>query len=388
MAAEQAAQIKRFTKHEWTVPSQTEAGAVYRVKLPVPGKRNDWRCTCPDYTNRTLACKHIWAVRFILTIQTPTIERYQPETIATDDPPDVSIPGVSCKHCNGVNVTRYGTSGKKPAYWCKPCARKFVLDDGFKRLKGDAKVVTLALDLYFKGVSLRQITDTLEQFFEVSVGHVTIYNWLQRYVSLLNDYAASLSPDVGDAKWHADEMKVKYGADWRWLWHVMDRETRYLLVSKVTKSRDLADARGVFQAAKDAAGGSPQVIVTDGLPAYVDAAKRVFNAGAKRENRHEREIHLTSQSRNNNPVERLNGTVRARERAARGLKSPRGPLTSGQAAYYNLVRPHSALGKTPAEAAGLSVPKKGNRWKALIEAAQKNQPNPNGGENDGEPTKN
>jgi transposase-like protein len=153
----------------------------------------------------------------------------------------------------------------------------------------------------------------------------------------------------------------------------MDRETRYLLVSKVTDSRDLADARGVFQAAKDQAGGvTPGVIVTDGLPAYIDAAKKVFDAGGKRDARHEREIHLTNQMANNNMVERLNNTVRGRQRPARGLKKPKGPITAGQAAYYNLVRPHSALkGKTPAEAAGLDVPTQGNRWEGLIKKAAK-----------------
>jgi hypothetical protein len=51
----------------------------------------------------------------------------------------------------------------------------------------------------------------------------------------------------------------------------------------------------------------------------------------------------------------------------RGFETPDGPLTKGQAAYYNLLRPHQSLGgRTPAEAAGVSLPKDGNRWAALI----------------------
>lgn len=366
-------EIRRVTQYEYRVPSQQADGPVYRVKLPGGQGRTHWSCTCPDHVHRQQDCKHIWAVRLVVAAQSPAPKPSTPAPLETDSPPDMSPLGIACKHCGGENVTRYGTCGRKPAYWCKPCARKFVVDDGFKRLKADAKAVTLALDLYFKGVSLRQITDTLEQFFDVEVSHVTVYNWLRRYVDMLNQYAATLTPQVGEAKWHADEMKVKYGQDWRWLWHVMDRKTRYLLVSRVTTSRDLADARGVFQAAQDAAdGASPSVIVTDGLPAYVDASKKVFQAGAKKDRRHEREIHLTNHAINNNMVERLNGTIRGRHKNTRGLKSPKGPLTTGQQAYYNLVRPHSALrGKTPAEAAGIPVPTKGNRWKAIIEDAVK-----------------
>lgn len=202
-----------------------------------------------------------------------------------------------------------------------------------------------------------------------------MFNWLNRYVRLLNDHAATLRPDVGAAKWHADEMKVKFGAEWRWLWHVMDRQTRFLLVSKVTDSRDLADAKGVFSAAREQAGGAtPAVIVTDGLPAYIDAAKRVFGTGMERTPKHIREIHLTDSRSNNNMVERLNSTVRGRHKNVRGLKSPAGPMVAGQAAYYNLIRSHSALGMSPGAAAGLPVPTEGNRWAALIrQAANQNE---------------
>ena len=77
---------------------------------------------------------------------------------------------------------------------------------------------------------------------------------------------------------------------------------------------------------------------------------------------HVRDIHLTDHSRNNNLVERVNMTVRGRQKPGRGPKNPDGLLTNGQAAYYNLLRPHQSLGgMTPAEAAGVSLPREGNR---------------------------
>lgn len=254
----------------------------------------------------------------------------------------------------------------------QPCRRKFVPEDGFKRLKGDVQAVTLALDLHFKGLSLRQITDTLAQFHNVDVDHSTVYRWLKRYVDVLTSYAAALQPLVGE-KWNCDEMKVKYSGDWKWLWHVIDRKTRYLLVSHVTEGRDLEDARTAFAGARDRAGKKPAEIVTDGLASYIEVWKqelRIPEGGRNSHNAHVRDIHLTDHSRNNNLVERVNGTVRGRHKPARGLKNPDGPLTKGQAAYYNLLRPHQSLGgMTPAEAAGLTLPKDGNRWAALIREA-------------------
>ncbi|HUR64170.1 MAG TPA: hypothetical protein VM241_06790 [Candidatus Thermoplasmatota archaeon] len=162
--------IKKLPNRAWLVPSQSDDGA-YRVKAPGQQGRVSWQCTCKDHLSRGAECKHIWAIRLVLSASEPAAPSPVVEArVPVAAPAAPALPGIACKHCRGREVTRYGLSGKKPAYWCKPCGRKFVVDDGFKGLKGDAKVVTLALDLYFKGVSLRQIADTLEQFFSVRWG--------------------------------------------------------------------------------------------------------------------------------------------------------------------------------------------------------------------------
>jgi Integrase core domain len=129
----------------------------------------------------------------------------------------------------------------------------------------------------------------------------------------------------------------------------------------------------VFTLARERAGKVPAEVVTDGLPAYADAFGGSFRGG--REGTaviHTREIHISKPEKfpHNNKIERLNGTLRERQKVARGLKRPMGPLTRGHAMYYNLVRPHQALGgSTPAEAAGLSVEPAGSRWVGRIRAA-------------------
>jgi transposase-like protein len=76
-------------------------------------------------------------------------------------------------------------SGKVHRYECKECGRKFVLhESGFHKMKNKPKIITLALDLYFKGVSLRKIKDHLKQFHGVEVSHMAIYKWIEKYVNL------------------------------------------------------------------------------------------------------------------------------------------------------------------------------------------------------------
>lgn len=213
-----------------------------------------------------------------------------------------------------------------------------------------------------------------DQFYSLEVGKSTIQRWLDRYATLLNDYAATLEPQVGN-KWHADEVFTKFSGKMQYVWHLMDAKTRYLLVSKVTEGHGGDEAKSVFTAARKLAKKNPAEVVTDGLPGYVEAFESSFGALRKTPlPKHTREIHLSKPNRfpENNIVERLNGTLRERQKVTRGLKKPTGPLTRGHAAYYNLIRPHASLrGKTPAEAAGVAPTVAGeSRWSAAVRAAR------------------
>ena len=60
------------------------------------------------------------------------------------------------------------------------------------------------------------------------------------------------------------------------MWNVMDEETRIMLVSTISKSRNIQDARRVFQKAKQTAKSDPKFVVSDGLLAYIKAFKKEF----------------------------------------------------------------------------------------------------------------
>ena len=203
----------------------------------------------------------------------------------------------------------------------------------------------------------------------------TIHSWIERYIPIISQYVNSLKPELSET-WHADELFIRVKgsphkggqAGLAFLWNVMDRETRFLLASKLSKDRDLLGSIMAFQEAiKNAHSQTPDKIHTDSLKAYgsgitlafgKDAPEHVKNCGVKK-------VHA-----NNNRIERLNGTLRERVKVQRGWKSYETPIAEGQRIAYNFVKPHMALDKkTPAQAAGIEI--KG--WEELFTLAMYNK---------------
>ena len=84
------------------------------------------------------------------------------------------------------------------------------------------------MDLYFSGMSYRAIRRRLG-LHGVNVSHVTVYNWVDKYVKVMDGYLKGQQPQVGD-KWHADEMWIKVRKDRKYLFMMMDSKTRVTLI--------------------------------------------------------------------------------------------------------------------------------------------------------------
>ena len=231
-------------------------------------------------------------------------------------------------------------------------------------MRANPHAITVALDLYFKGVSLRKIVDHLNQFERVNVSHVAVLKWIQKYVAVMRDYVDAMKPELSRV-FHADETKMNIRGQWVWLWHLMDGDTRFLLANHVSKTRNVADAREAFREAKEVAKVEPRVVLTDGLGSYGPASQREFPDA----------VHVSGvglQGRvNNNRMERYHGTFKERNKVMRGMKKTDTVILDGQRVYYNHIRPHQALnGKTPAQAAGLELDLGVNRWMTIARRAQ------------------
>ena len=90
----------------------------------------------------------------------------------------------------------------------------------------------------------------------------------------MSEYVKQFIPEISGVLC-ADEMQVKVGGEWRWFWNIMDKETRFLLASQISEHREIADARRLFQMAKERIKGQKvKAVITDGLRAYEDAFRK------------------------------------------------------------------------------------------------------------------
>ena len=192
---------------------------------------------------------------------TEKVQEVHEKKIAVSQP---ELEEITCKFCGSDHIIRYGKANKKQVYKGKICARKFVPNIGFEKMWHNPKIVVMTLDLYFKGVSLRKISDHLRQCHSLEVDHSTVYRWICKYTDVIGAYIETLEPEVGKI-WHGDEMKIKVKGEWKWLWNMMDEKTRFQLVSMIAETREGEDAKKTFQQSKQVTSKRPNLVVTDGL---------------------------------------------------------------------------------------------------------------------------
>jgi len=350
-------QISRVNRATYRVRSQSGNGE-YVVCL----SEDEWRCECPDHKFRGVKCKHIWAVEFSLKVKEQVRKNLVIEEVTVS----------KCVFCHSSNIKKFGVRHNKAGdikrFSCEDCGKTFSVNIGFERMKHNPQAITSAIQLYFSGESLRNTMKSL-RLLGVEVSYQTVYNWISKYVSLMKEYVDKITPNVGDT-WRADELYVKVKGDMKYLFALMDDETRFWIAQEVAESKYKHDARRLFQLGVKATGKKPMTLITDGLPAYHDAYKKEFWTMRKdTRTEHVNAIKLSGDM-NNNKMERFNGEIRDREKTMRGLKKNDTPILTGYQIFHNYIRSHEGLdGKTPSEVCGIKIEGK-NKWLTLIQNAK------------------
>jgi transposase-like protein len=106
------------------------------------------------------------------------------------------------------------------------------------------EVISVAVRWYLRyGLSYRDVEELLAER-GVSVDHVSVYRWVQRFTVEFIEAARPARRVVGD-RWFVDETYVKMSGQWTYLYRTVDQHGQVIDVLLSTK-RDLTAARAFF----------------------------------------------------------------------------------------------------------------------------------------------
>lgn len=81
------------------------------------------------------------------------------------------------------------------------------------------------MQLYFTGESFRNVQKFL-RLQGVNVSHMAVYKWINKYVALMVKYLEQIKPNVSGI-WRTDELYLKVKGNTKYLFALMDDETRF-----------------------------------------------------------------------------------------------------------------------------------------------------------------
>ena len=260
---------------------------------------------------------------------------------------------VTCPYCAGAKIVKNGTQRGEQRYMCRGCGKTFTESGKLHGHQFTTEQIGAAIRMFYSGTSYKQIAEHMEDIYDIpEPSKPAIYYWVRDYtdaaVERMKDYPADTSPH-----WVGDESTVNVGGEQYWNWNIMDKGTRYILASHLSKERDAAAAKAVIRKALAAAEKPPKTITTDKWRSYIPAIKELLP-----ETTHIQSEGLRAEI-NNNLSERVQGTFRQREKTLRGLDSKESGqrYLDGWVLHYNLFRDHESLGyASPGAKANVMAP--------------------------------
>src|SRR3982751_3456633 len=111
----------------------------------------------------------------------------------------------------------------------------------------------------------------------LSIDHVTIWRWVQRYAPVLNQRIRR-ELRRPNRSWRVDETYVKVAGNWTYLYRAVD-STGETIDFMLSPKRDLIAAKLFLRLALSGSGARPRVINVDGHPAYASAVAELKQTG-------------------------------------------------------------------------------------------------------------
>lgn len=211
--------------------------------------------------------------------------------------------------------------------------------------------------------------------FQYKISHVSILDWVRRYVLKVQKFVDNLTPQLS-GQFYADETEIQRSRkDDRndIFWCNVDWGTRFINATLYSPDKqNMNDAKEFMRRIKESK-SIPKYIQTDALPQYPRAFRKVFGQGKRKHNlRTEHIINNVQKTRKHNiRIETVFSKIKDRVYDFRGLKALWSApiLMAGIVLQHNFIEAHTTTGKIPAELAGIKLSTGFDRWMGLIRLA-------------------
>ena len=227
--------VKQFSPDKFSVQS----ASIPQIHYIVSKTDNGLICECPDHIKRKSDCKHIKTVLEFIKKNQCVDQDFRMM--------DRSIFNL-CKFCDSGRLIKKGIRKNKKGdvqqYRCKDCNKIFTLNLGFEKMRSKDVLITRALQMYYSGMSVRDVADCLEQE-DVRVSHMTIYRWIEKYSKMTSNYVKGIVPRVSET-WRTDEIFMKIKGDMKLQYSMLDHETRFMITQYVANTKGTENVNPMF----------------------------------------------------------------------------------------------------------------------------------------------
>jgi transposase-like protein len=167
--------IQRLNKLTYKVRSQSDPEKWYTVVKQYAKtfgeniRDGQWTCDCPDHTFRKVVCKHIHSVLFSKLLRKKV---YQDTLLQTPVNQNIineanQLGKIVCQRCASPKYQKFGIRKNKKneelqRYRCVDCSFVYIVNPAFENAKVSAKIISISIDLFMKGTSMRKIADHIK----------------------------------------------------------------------------------------------------------------------------------------------------------------------------------------------------------------------------------
>jgi len=293
---------------------------------------------------------------------------------------------IICPQCKKKNTKKDGkrkteNRGQIQRYRCKECNFRFVVDDGFFRMRNHPKKITCALDLFYRGISTRKVQEHFQAFYPHNSSHKSVYKWVVKYAQMISKFTDKIKIDNGneiqldEMEFHRKDENRGKGLCKDWFIDSIDCKSRFLVSGEYVKSRGKSEITYAFKETKDRTNNNITICTTDGLMTYPAVIKKVF--GYKRLRTKEiihNQVNASKGEGFNIYIERVHNTIRQRTEGFRGFHGSiesANSIMKGLTIFYNYIRKHQSINCCPYELATDLELKDNNKWLELIGMSKK-----------------